>query len=227
MSLRCSSSSLASTMSINNQPQRNPFGDPTLWFLLLSNIVTIFFAITENWNLSTIMRVYWFQSITIGFFNFVRILQLKEFSTEGLKINYRPAQPTQGTKFFIAFFFLFHYGFFHFGYWTFLSIGTFIKTYGNIPNSIELKYIFLTALLFFINHLFSYCYNKPRDTKKQNIGSLMFYPYARIIPMHFTIIFGSSSGSTLPLFFVFKTFADAIMHVVEHNVLRKGEERQV
>ena len=51
----------------------------------------------------------------------------------------------------------------------------------------------------------------------------MFYPYARIIPMHLTIIFGSSFGGTLPLFLVLKTFADAIMHVVEHNVLRKGE----
>lgn len=108
----------------------------------------------------------------------------------------------------------------------FLLTGTVTKAYGNAPNFIELKYIFLTALLFFINHLFSYFYNRPKDTKKQNIGSLMFYPYARIIPMHLTIIFGSSFGGALPLFLVLKTFADAIMHVVEHNVLRKGEEQQ-
>lgn len=213
-------------MSISNQPQRNPFGDPSLWFLLFSNIATIFFAINENWDLSTIMWVYWFQSITIGFFNFIRILQLKEFSTEGFKINDRPAQPTQGTKNFTAFFFLFHYGFFHFGYLVFLLTGTLIKSYENIANSVGLKYILLTALLFFINHLFSYFYNRPRDTKKQNIGALMFYPYARIIPMHLTIIFGSSFGGALPLFLVLKTFADAIMHIVEHNVLRKGEEQQ-
>lgn len=213
-------------MSINNQTQRNLFGDVSLWFLLLSNIATIFFATTENWNLSTIMWVYWFQSITIGFFNFIRILQLKEFSTEGFKINGQPAQPTQGTKIFTAFFFLFHYGFFHFGYLIFLLTGTFTKAYGNVPNSVELKYIFLTALLFFVNHLFSYFYNRPRDTKKQNIGSLMFYPYARIIPMHLTIILGSSFIGALPFFLVLKTFADAIMHIVEHNVLRKGEVQQ-
>ena len=92
-----------------------------------------------------------------------------------------------------------NYGFFHFAYLIFLLTGTFTKAYGNIPNYVELKYIFLTALLFFVNHLFSYFYNRPRDTKKQNIGSLMFYPYARIIPMH----------------------------IVEHNVLRKGEEPQL
>jgi hypothetical protein len=169
------------------------------------------------------MWVYWFQSITIGFFNFIRILQLKEFSTEGFKINGQPVQPTQETKIFTAFFFLFHYGFFHFVYIKFLLTGTFTKTYVNAPNFIELKYIFLTSLLFFINHLFSYFYNRPKDTKKQNVGSLMFYPYARIIPMHLTIIFGSAFVSALPLFLMLKTFADAIMHIVEHNVLRKGE----
>jgi len=212
-------------MFISKQLQKNSFSDPSLWFLLFSNIATIFFAITENWNLSTIIWVYWFQNITIGFFNFIRILQLKEFSAEGFKINGRPAQSTRGTKLFTAFFFLFHFGFFHFIYLKFLLSGIFTNAYGNTPNLAETKYILLTALLFFINHLFSYFYNKPRDTKKQNIGSLMFYPYVRIIPMHLVIIFGSLFGGALPLFLVLKTFADAIMHVVEHNVLRKGEEQ--
>ena len=153
----------------------------------------------------------------------MRILQLKEFSTEGFKINGRPAQPTQATKLFTAFFFLFHYGLFHFVYLIFLLTGTFAKAYGNVPNSVELKYIALTSLLFFISHLFSFFYNGPQDTKKQNIGSLMFYPYARIIPMHLTIVAGSVFGGALFFFLVLKTFADAIMHIVEHNVLRKGE----
>lgn len=210
-------------MSTSEQPKRNPFSDPSLWFLLFSNIATIFFAIIESWNLSTIMWIYWFQSITIGFFNFIRILQLKEFSTEGFRINGRPAQPTQRTKISTAFFFLFHYGLFHLVYLIFLLIGPFTMAYENVSGSVESKYILLSPLIFFINHLFSYLYNRPKDTKKQNIGSLMFYPYARIIPMHLTIIFGSSFGGVLPLFLVLKTFADGIMHVVEHNVLRKGE----
>lgn len=211
-------------MSINhNQSQKKFFNDPSLWFLLLSNLAMIYIATKENWNLSTIMWVYWFQSITIGLFNFIRILQLKEFSTEGFKINGEPAQSTQNTKNFTAFFFLFHYGIFHLVYMIFLLTGIFTKAYGNTPNLSELKYILLTALLFFINHLFSYFYNKPIDTKKQNIGSLMFYPYVRIIPMHLTIILGSAFAGILPLFLVLKTFADGIMHIVEHNVLRNNE----
>jgi hypothetical protein len=215
-----------SIMLTNNHTRRNIFNDISLWSLLLSNIVTIFLAITEHWNLSTIMWVYWFQSIIIGFFNFIRILQLKKFSTERLIINGQPAQPTQSTKISTAFFFLFHYGFFHLIYLVFLLSNSFIKGHGNTSNLIESKYIFITALIFFINHLFSYFYNRPRDTKKQNIGSLMLYPYARIIPMHLTIIFSSSLVGALPFFLLLKTMADAIMHILEHNVLKKGEAQQ-
>ncbi len=206
------------------QSKRNLLTDPSLWLLLFSNLVTIFFATKEGWNVSTILWVYWFQSITIGFFNFVRILQLKEFSAEGFKINGQPAESTQRTKILTAFFFLVHYGFFHLGYMIFLLAGTFAKPFTQSVGSIEWKLIFLAALLFFINHLFSYFYNRPTDTKKQNIGNLMGYPYLRIIPMHLTAIFGSFFVNALPFFLLLKTFSDAVMHVVEHKVIRKGEE---
>ncbi len=197
--------------------------DLSLWFLLFSNIVIIFFAINENWNLSTIMWIYWFQSMIIGFFNFIRILQLKEFSTEGFRINNRPVKDTPAIRKFTAFFFLFHFGFFHFAYLIFLLAETATNEYGNILDVGEIKIIILATLLFFINHLFSYFYNKPIDTKKQNIGSLMSYPYARIIPMHLTMMFGSLFVAALPIFLVLKTLADVEMHNVEHNILRKGE----
>jgi hypothetical protein len=75
-------------MPINsNKSLRNLLNDPSLLFLLTSNVITIFLAIKENWNLSTIMLVYWFQSVIIGFFNFIRILQLEEFSTKGPPID--------------------------------------------------------------------------------------------------------------------------------------------
>jgi hypothetical protein len=212
-------------MSINENQTKNPFTDLSLWFLLFSNIVTIFIATAENWKLSTIMWVYWFQSATIGFFNFIRIIQTKEFSNKKISINEQPTQISPHIKYFLAFFFLFHFGFFQFGYLIFLLMGTITKSYGDTPNLDEIKYILLTALIFFINHLFSYLYNKSQDTQKQNIISLMVYPYARIVPMHLTIILGSLFGNTLPLFLVFKTFADTVTHVLEHSVLRKSQNQ--
>ena len=223
--------------------QGSALKDPSLWFLLLSNLITIFLAISQGWNLLAVMWIYWFQSIIIGFFNFIRIFQLKEFSIIGLKIgdqlinldNFRTHFPVMRTsKMFFAFFFLFHYGGFHLVYLAFLltgvpfdlhesgvnfEVGAFSGLLGH-----EMKLILLAALIFFINHLFSYIYNKPRDTKKQNIGELMLYPYARVIPMHFTIILGSALGSALIFFLLLKTFADCAMHITEHKIFRKGNK---
>ncbi len=196
----------------------NSFIDPSILLLLVANLVTIFLAVSEGWSILIVMWIYWFQSIIIGFFNFIRILQLKEFSTEGFRINNRPVLPTEATKIYTAFFFLFHYGFFHFGYAIFLSG----KGTGHIIlEANQMNYVYFIAILFFVNHLISYIFNNPRDSKKQNIGTLMFYPYARIIPMHLTIIFAGFSSQMAMVFFLFlKTVADVIMHIVEHRLRR-------
>ncbi len=197
--------------------------DLSLFFLLLSNILTIVFAIIENWSLLTIMWIYLFQSIIIGFFNFLRMLSLKEFSTNNLKINNELVEPTKTTKYKTAFFFLVHYGFFHLVYAIFLialSIKRNIET-GNISIQPSIPILISTGI-FFMNHLFSYVYNYKKDSaKKKNIGALMFFPYARIIPMHLIIVFGlfiiQTKGALL-FFLILKTIADVIMHQAEHNL---------
>jgi hypothetical protein len=209
-----------------NNKKANWLADKSLWALTLSNIFSIYFAVTEGWSLPTVMLVYWFQNVVIGIFNFVRILQLKEFSTENFKINGRPAQPTQDTKIFTAFFFLFHYGFFHLIYLMFIMTFPFSMSGRPIADPITFKYAIGMGLVFLGNHFFSYIYNKPRDTKKQNIGYLMFYPYARIIPMHLTIVLGGFYSGAIFLFMILKALADAAMHILEHNVIRKGEDQQ-
>jgi Family of unknown function (DUF6498) len=215
---------------VNGQPRGNLFQDWSLWSLLLANGVTIVFAVIQDWNVLVLMWVYWLQNIVIGYFNFLRIRQLREFSTEGLVINGHPAEPTQETKNYVARFFLLHYGGFHLAYFIFLLIfslnGMFGSVGRNALNAADLEYIIPTSLLFLGNHVFSYFYNRPRDTGRQKIGSLMFYPYARIIPMHLTVILGAFLGGGLLLFLLLKTLADAIMHVVEHRVLLKGEAQQ-
>ncbi|NIP29465.1 MAG: hypothetical protein GTN99_09095 [Candidatus Dadabacteria bacterium] len=64
-----------------------------------------------------------------------------------------------------------------------------------------------------------------------NIGTMMFFPYARILPMHFTIIFGGSiakaSSKSLVLFLVLKTLADLIMHMIEHAQARQKKTQYI
>lgn len=199
------------------------FLDPSLWLLLAINVGMAYYAIVENWNLIAIMAVYWMQSVTIGIFNFIRILELEEFSTKGFKINERRPKATKGTKFFTAFFFLAHYGGFHLVYLIFIFASTFSSNMMKAGGGIVWSHVILAGVFFFANHLFSYLYNRRRDSGKQNIGIVMMYPYARILPMHFTIILGSFAGAVgLPLFLGLKTVADVIMHYFEHVKLRKG-----
>jgi hypothetical protein len=191
--------------------------DSPLFFLLLSNIVTICFAVYENWSLMTVLWIYWFQSVFIGLFNFIKIMNLRNFTTDNFEINHRPVEPTNATKRFTAFFFLFHYGFFHFVYMIFLLEND------NVPFGL----ILIPCIFFFVNHLFSFAKNFENDAnKKQNIGTAMFFPYARIIPMHLIIVFGlafTGSISALLIFLILKTIADLIMHQIEHT--QNGEQQ--
>ena len=201
--------------------------DRSAMILLLSNILTIILALTQQWDSLIIMSGYWLQSVIIGFFNFLRIINLKDFSVRDIKTNGKLIKKTKNTKIFIAFFFAFHYGFFHFGYLSFLI--AFIEEKGiNIMS--EIYPLLLVGIIFFLNHLFSFWYNRREfEGKKPNLGKMMFFPYARIIPMHLVIMtYGAFIVFSeiieyelyfisLVLYLVLKTFSDLIMHFAEHN----------
>lgn len=200
--------------SLSRNGKKHFHSDLSLWALVVSNIIVVVWALIERWPLAMILWVYWSQSVIIGILWFFKILTLKEFSTKGFKINEQAVEPTTGTKVQTAFFFLAHYGFFHFIYAIFLS-GDF--------KTVRLWPILFMAGVFFVYQFFSFFYNRKwEDKRKPNIGKMMLFPYARIIPMHLTILFGGIlSGGTfagkvpLALFMLLKTFADVIMHVVE------------
>ena len=201
--------------------------DKSAIILVLSNVVVIVFALTQGCNLLIMMFGYWLQSVIIGFFNFIRIISLKEFSVKGLKMNNKKVEATKKTKMSVAFFFVLHYGLFHFVYLGFF-MGFVAESQGfNLAE--EISSILIMGIIFFFNHLFSFWYNREefRD-KKPSIGKIMIFPYARIIPMHLTImayvgfiVLSSMAGFELyfvplVLFLLLKTFADLIMHIVEH-----------
>lgn len=195
---------------------REILADSSTVSLLSSNILVIILAVVQRWEITTVLWVYWMQSIIIGFFYFLRILTLRKFSTENFNIGNRPAPPTPQTKIFTALFFVFHYGFFHFIYAIFLS------QFFSSGQRTDFNYLFLGGLIFSLNHSFSYWQNKKNDEQKiQNIGQLMLTPYVRIIPMHLIIIFGAFAGqSALLIFLLLKTAVDILMHTAKHTGIR-------
>jgi len=196
------------------------YSDSSFWALIVSNLIVIAWALLEEWSLAIIMWVYWSQSVFIGIFWFFKMLTLKDFSTKGFRINDRPVKPTEETKNWTAQFFLFHYGFFHIGYSIFLR-GKF--------KSVPIFQLLMSAGIFFAYQCYSFFYNKKWEAKeKPNIGTMMFFPYARIIPMHITILIafsGWGQQQALALFLFLKLLADMVMHVVERKGFTDSEKK--
>lgn len=188
---------------------KNPQNNKSFLSLILTNLITIVIAVWQNWSLNEILWVYWLQNIVIGIFQFLKIKDLKNFSTENFRINRHPVEANEITKNKVAYFFLFHYGFFNFVYFVILLIQ-------GPPNFLNLAPL---ALVFFANHYYSYVQNREIDKFQQkNIGQMMSFPYLRIIPMHLTIILGQTlfKDSSILLFMLLKTYADVFMHRIEH-----------
>jgi hypothetical protein len=200
----------------SDSARRHLYSDLSFWALLASNLLAVVWALAENWSVAVIMWVYWSQSVIIGLFWFIKILALRDFSTKGYKMNGRPVPPTKGTKIQTAMFFLAHYGGFHLGYAVFLS---------EQLERVQVAPILAMAGIFSLYQGFSFFYNsKWADKQKPNIGRLLVFPYARIIPMHITIILGGlltlnnyGGRPVLLLFMLLKTAADVVMHAVEHK----------
>ena len=200
------------------------YGDRSVLFLLLSNLFTIVLAVLQQWDVYTLMWIYWGQSVVIGYFNVHRILDLEKFSTKNFTINDKPVDPTPETQRKTAGFFALHYGLFHFAYLVFL-LGE-----AGIQHTFPLIYVALCMLAFYFNHRFSYHYNRERERDDiPNIGHIMFFPYLRIIPMHLMIVMGGkflgSNSSALLTFLLLKAAADVTMHMVEHAMARSRARR--
>ena len=122
--------------------------------LIFSNLLVIFFALVDKLSAYDVLWVYWLQSVIIGIFNFIRMITLKEFSTEGFKQGNKQALPTKATKISSAVFFLFHYGFFHFVYAMFLMGFSDFTQSGS--QSSGTSYFIYSAGMFFISYLIEF-----------------------------------------------------------------------
>ena len=193
------------------------FSKPSTLSLIFSNLVVIFFAIVDGISANEVLWIYWSQSVIIGIFNFIKMITLKDYSTEGFRQGNKQVLPTRATAISSAIFFLFHYGFFHLIYAVFL--GAFSEFSAGV--------FFISYLIEFINS------RKEQPDELPNLGAIMFAPYARIIPMHLTIILGGFIGaagsmfstntnlSIIVLFIGIKTVVDLITHSIDFKSLKK------
>lgn len=209
-------------------------GNPPLVSLLVANLVTIVMAVAGNWNLASILFIYWAQSVIIGIFTVITLLDADTgalAATMDRSIAEHGGSRKISTRYvgiykcFLAGFFAVHYGLFHYGYYSFI-----VDTGLFGPVNFADTGIRVSCGLFFANHLYSFLYHRGSQPKDAMFLTEEFFrPYNRIIPMHLTIIFGSVivlvlevAGITtvmpvLVLFLVLKTYADLGTHMRKHR----------
>lgn len=215
-------------------------GDRSARGILAANVLTVIVALWQGWGLLLLLWPFWIQSVIIGFYARRRMLLLKDFCVQGLKINNRQVEATPETLRKVANFFALHYGFFHLGYLVFLvTFAAGADAEGLVPVTNEstgavtmlmvgrvhpLDFVIFAALgvAFWLGHRASHREHVARDLAgRPSLGSLMFMPYLRVFPMHLTIIFGSLlGGGAVVLFGALKTVADLLMHRLEHRMMQ-------
>jgi len=191
----------------------------SLVVLLASNVIALAIAWRYGMSLRDLMTVYWIQSLVIGATNAVRLVGIGW--QEWRHVPWREwelGENPLGQKTLYALFFVAHYGIFHLVY----AIGI-----DGIPGALASDDAYLAcAAVFALNHGYSLILNLRRDAVyRPKAGVVMVLPYARIIPMHLTLILGVHYAGAAAFFFFagLKILADIAMHLVERRVLGPGK----
>jgi len=72
---------------------RKIFTDPSFYTLILLNIFFIYEYKDDRKNYSTIIWVFWCQSVLIGVFNFLELLTTRTVNSKGFIMNDKPVDP--------------------------------------------------------------------------------------------------------------------------------------
>jgi len=199
-------------------PLKKILSDPAFWALIFLNVYFIYEYRGDPKQYTSIIWLYWCQSVLLGIFNFADMLTTKKQTADSVTINGKPTSPEQA-KGCLSFFFLFHYGFFHLGYFVFLAVDFKFS-------DIDFTFLKLAVLGVIFNQVIHFVQNKTKyaDTPR-NIGRMFFTPYLRIVPMHLVILlpkfFSLTPGLT---FLILKTIFDVISHIATTRYYWNREE---
>ena len=164
---------------------------PSLFFLVLANLIPLAGAMFYDWEVFPILVLFWFENVIVGVFFILRILFASGSEYKGSSI------PLVG-RLFLAAFFTFHYGMFSYGHGLFV-FGMFGGSYGE--RSFELSeamqvvasyHLELAIMALAISHAVSFVTNYllGGEGKDIDIKRLMTRPYQRVVVLHVTILIG-------------------------------------
>lgn len=183
-----------------------------LW-VVASNAFVLAFAIRNDWAASLLFWPYWIQSVAIGYLARRRMLALRAFSTDGLRIKGRRVPETEEGKREAVSEFITQYTIVHLFYMAILLAKL------DLPEG-ELRWVLLGGATFVLGNWLGERRALIGDAgRKPRLDALRRLPYLRVFTMHFSIILvacidGSWNGM-FPLvgFTLLKTTFDVLMAV--------------
>lgn len=190
---------------------------PSTRHLLLANAATLCAALLLRWPAGWLLWPYWLQSVVIGWYARKRMLGLARFGTAGFTSNGRRVpEDDPVSKRSTASFFTLHYGAFHLGYLLFLC-----KEHA-LHARWDWLVLFACGASFVLSQRETYAVQHAADLRgRPNLGTLMFTPYLRIVPMHLAILLGAKlGGSTAMLvgFTTIKTLSDLLLDHIDRRM---------
>lgn len=204
-------------------PLQKILRDPSFWTLIGLNLFFIYEVKDDPKQYTTVVWLYWVQSVLIGLFNFLDMLTIKakNIDVSNMTINNKPATPA-GAKGCLPIFFLFHYSIFHFAYLIFLFIDFRIT-------DTDFSYFSMAAVVILLQQIIHFVQNKIKFANIPRRISVMFFtPYLRIVPMHLTILLPKFLGWAPGLtFIILKSIFDVIGHLITTKYYWSDEEKPI
>jgi len=191
-----------------------------MWSLILLNLLFIYEFKDDPRQYTSIIWLYWCQSVLIGVFNFFDMITLKNVDVSNWSFNGKPATVKEA-KGCLPWFFLFHYGIFHLVYLVFLFADFRLSDTNFSYLKLALGGVVLQQIIHFTQNKIKYA------QQPGNIGSMFFTPYLRIVPMHLTILLPKFLGWTPALtFLILKTVFDILGQLITTRYYWSKEEEK-
>jgi hypothetical protein len=189
--------------------------DSGFWLLLFFNLYSIKLYFNNPASINSLYFIFWLQSTVIGIFNFIGILAF----TNRVKKSFTVNNSKENKPVYAAFFFLVHYGIFHFVYLIFILADVADLKHVSF---VQLKFIFWALI---VTYTIQFINDKKRNkTQPVDIGTMFFFPYLRIIPMHIAILIPKFTQLEAPLVFLFfKIVADIMMYIIYQRLMFKPQ----
>ena len=199
--------------------------------LVVANAIPLVGVLFLDWNVWTILTIYWLENGVVGIFNILKMARAEGPEPTGRAAtlsNGRPVSTTAGAKVALIPFFIVHYGIFWVVHGIFVLTLPQFQAFGGESAGIRSDPFAVVLVLagLFISHAVSFRSNYigRGEYLRTSVSAQMNAPYGRLIVLHLTIIVGGLAIATtgapsaaVLILVLLKTALDLGLHLAEHR----------